>query len=181
MGSQWHRIPGGDISDDRQAVVEKRHDANRTPYWSLGIEPSNDRPTRQFIRFYDQTGLADAKDAYRPGRAPLVPADAHQIRAERTIAITTNDTQAQVLRRLFHVDEATSEASTQLWLVQPDPWGSGDGVDGLVIRAASKQAAAAMAADYHEPGRGVWLAKPLTPEGDAEILFGAERSCWELD
>jgi len=69
----------------------------------------------------------------------------------------------------------------QLWLVQPDPWGSGDGVDGLVIRAETKQAAEALAADYHEPGGGVWLAKPLTPEGDAKILFGAERSCWELD
>src|SRR6266568_633735 len=68
----------------------------------------------------------------------------------------------------------------QLWLVQPDPWGSGDGVDGFVIRAESKQAAEVMATEYHEPGNGVWLAKPLTPEGDAKILFGAERSCWEL-
>jgi hypothetical protein len=105
--SQWHRIPGGYVSDDNQAVIEQRHDANRTPYWLLNIEPSNDHPARQFLRFYDRTGLDDAKVAYRPGRAPLVPVGAHQIRAERTIAITTDDTIAWVLRRLFGAEEPT--------------------------------------------------------------------------
>ncbi len=85
------------------------------------------------------------------------------------------------LAALIDQHEADQTAHMSLWLVQPDPWGSGDGVDGFVIRAESKQAAEAMATDYHECGHGVWLAKPLTPEGDAKIVFGAERSCWELD
>jgi hypothetical protein len=67
----------------------------------------------------------------------------------------------------------------QFWLVQPDPWGSGDGVDGLVIRAESKPAAEAMAADYHRGPN--WAAKLLSLEGDAQVIFGAEQSCWGLE
>jgi hypothetical protein len=117
--SQWHRIPGGYVSDDNQAVIEKRHDANRTPYWLLNIEPSNDHPARQFLRFYDRTGLDDAKTAYRPGRPPLVPVGAHQIRAERTIAITTNDTIARLLRRLFGAEEPTRTSAAETPVTLP--------------------------------------------------------------
>jgi hypothetical protein len=73
-------------------------------------------------------------------------------------------------------------SNTQIYLVQPTPWGNGNGVDGLVIRAMSKQEAETMAADYHATdGQYTWHATPLLPEGEKRIIFGAERSCWELE
>jgi hypothetical protein len=51
-------------------------------------------------------------------------------------------------------------------------------VDFLLIRARDERDAIDQAAEY--VADQTWTAKLLTTDGPAQILAGAERSCWEL-
>jgi hypothetical protein len=71
-----------------------------------------------------------------------------------------------------------TEPAMQLWLAVPSPDSRSREVEGLVIRAVTEQHALGQAAEY--VADVTWAAKPLTPDGPAGIVFGAERACWEL-
>jgi hypothetical protein len=71
-----------------------------------------------------------------------------------------------------------TEPTMQLWLTIPAPFSKSFAVEGLVIRAPSEQHALDQATEYVSDV--TWIAKPLATDGPAEIVFGAERACWEL-
>ncbi len=64
----------------------------------------------------------------------------------------------------------------QLWLVTAID--NAPEVDFLVIRATDEDHAIVQASEY--VAEQTWTAKPLSADGPAAILCGAERSCWEL-